>query len=162
MSAKKSPANSAQKNRRIIILSVIVLALFVAFAGLKIHKKPTPIPSPTMHEPSPIESRNLTGIYKGLMPCADCTGIDETLILAGTKSDHGTFIMEDIYQGKNVEPFQSQGNWEMAKDNIIKIIPSGKNVQALYFEILLNGDLQMLDTNMQKIDSPYNQILTKQ
>lgn len=161
MSAKKEPSKSS-KNRRIIILLMIAVGLFIAFIGLKAYKRPGPPPAPAFSQPSPIESRNLTGVYKGTLPCADCPGIDETLIIAGTKPDTGTFILEDIYQEKSVEPFQSQGSWELVSDNIIKIIPTGKNSSASYFEIQLNGDLLMLDSNMQKIDSPFNQTLTKQ
>ena len=161
MPSKKEVSKSS-KNRRIIILLIIVIGLFVAFIGLKAYKRPAPPPAPAFSEPSPIESKNLTGVYKGTLPCADCPGIDETLIIAGTKSDTGTFILEDVYQEKSVEPFQSQGNWQLVSDNIIKITPTGKNSAPSYFEIQLNGDLLMLDSNMQKIDSPFNQTLTKQ
>ncbi len=161
MAAKKENPKSS-KNRRIIILLIILVGLFIAFMGLKAYKRPGPPPTPAFNEPSPIEARNLTGVYKGTMPCADCPGIDETLIIAGTKPDSGTFILEDIYQEKSVEPFQSQGTWTLINDNIIKITPSTKNSTPSFFEIQLNGDLLMLDSNMQKIDSPFNQTLTKQ
>lgn len=161
MPVKKETLRSS-KNRRIIILLIILLGLFIAFMGLKAYKRPSPPPSSSFSEPSPIESRNLTGVYKGTLPCADCPGIDETLIIAGTKPDTGTFILEDIYQEKSVAPFQSQGNWQLVSDNIIKITPTGKNSNPSYFEIQLNGDLLMLDSNMQKIDSPFSQTLTKQ
>lgn len=161
MPAKKEAVKSS-KNRRIVILIIILLGLFIAFLGLKAYKRPAPPMQPSFSSPSPIEARNLTGFYKGTLPCADCPGIDETLLIAGTKPDSGTFILEDVYQEKAVEPFQSQGNWQLINDNIIKIMPSSKNSNPSYFEIQLNGDLLMLDSNMQKIDSPFNQTLSKQ
>jgi uncharacterized lipoprotein NlpE involved in copper resistance len=99
-------------------------------------------------------------MYKGTLPCADCSGIEETLTLAGTDSTSGTYILEDIYQGKSTPPFRTQGTWTIYNNNI-KLTPNDKS-QLSYFKILDNGDLQMIDPDMKEIDSPFNQILIRQ
>ena len=137
----------------IIILALIIFALFTVKFLLP-SKTATPQPSP-----SPSVSINmLNGIYRGELLCADCPGIEETLILAG-KDDSGTYILEDVYKEKSAPPFLSDGTWEKVNENILKLNPKSGNPS--YFQILENGNLQILDSKMQKIDSLGNQILTK-
>lgn len=104
-----------------------------------------------------LTQKNIDGIYKGNLPCADCSGITETLILA----KDGSYIREDLYQGKSTNPFQVQGKWQKINADILKLTASDSTDQS-YLQIQANGDLQMLDDNLQKIDSPFNQTLTKE
>ncbi|HLC87552.1 MAG TPA: copper resistance protein NlpE [Patescibacteria group bacterium] len=99
----------------------------------------------------------LNGIYKGNLPCADCEGITETLILA----EDGSYIIEDIYRGKSVKPIRTQGKWSLVNKNVLKLAPAD-GTQPEYFQIPDSTTLQMLDSNMQKIDSPFDQTLKKQ
>jgi uncharacterized lipoprotein NlpE involved in copper resistance len=107
---------------------------------------------------------NLPGIYKGDLPCADCPGIKETLTLTATDSAQtsGSYLIEDLYLERDPKPFQTRGFWEVVNTHILKMIPQTDSPQPQYFQVLTNGNLEMLDSNMQKIDSPFNQILTKQ
>lgn len=141
----------------IILVPVIVTSLIL---GLKAFiSKPT-IPTP-IHINSPKPIKNITGIYKGELPCADCPGIEETLTLAGTEPEKGTYIMENVYKEKSTAPFRSQGTWEKISDSTIKLTDS-KNPEPNYFQITTGSDLIMLNSKMQKIDSPFNQTLTHQ
>lgn len=149
---------AAKKHRPIksplyLITGIIILTIS-AFLIFRI-MKPTQVVAPA-EIPAPTNvAQNLNGIYKGDLPCADCTGISETLILAAD----GSYILEDVYQGKSVKPFQTQGKWEL-NGNILKLTPKeGPNIQ--YFQTGENS-LTMLDNNQQKIESPFNQTLTKQ
>lgn len=108
-------------------------------------------------DPSAIVRPELNGIYKGSLPCADCEGITETLILA----ENGSYILEDIYRGKSAKPARTQGKWSLVNSNVLKLSP-GDASQPNFFQVSDSGELQMLDSDMKKIDSPFNQILKKQ
>ena len=162
MSNKKSGKSSNLKDRRLALLLVTIITLFIAFLGLKFLKHGEEIAFNPPASPTVNSQNNITGIYKGALPCADCSSLEETIILAGTTSESGTYIQDDLYIGKTQVPFKSQGVWKRLKSNIIELTNSNPNSTPSYFQILENGDLQMLDNNMQKIDSPFNQILVKQ
>ncbi len=140
----------------------IILLIILAFLIYRV-MVPAPVHAP-IETPAPATTaQNLDGIYKGELPCADCPGISETLILARD----GSYILEDVYsqkssayQEKSQKPFQAMGKWETVNSSVIKLSPSD-NSAAQYFQIG-NNSLQMLDSNMQKIDSPFNQTLTRQ
>lgn len=137
------------------ILALIIISLYI-FKALNPSPVKAPLPSPSSAAPI------LNGIYKGKLPCADCPGIEETLILAGTEAASGTYVLEDLYKEKSVKPFLTNGTWEKINSNILKIIPQDQKSPPSYFQIMDNNTLEMLDSNMQKIDSPFNQTLTKQ
>ncbi len=159
MSPKKSKQHSRLKDRRLVLLLLIFISLFLIFLGVNFFgqtNKDAANPSPAISY-----QKNITGIYKGNLPCADCTSLEETIILAGTTPDNGTYIQDDLYVGKSDQPFKSQGVWKRIKSNVLELTDSNPGSIPNYFQILENGDLQMLDSNMQKIDSPFNQTLNK-
>jgi len=150
-----------QKPRRInwtfvliFLLAFIILVLY----GHWVLKSNSPV------QPSPpakiVKSENLTGIYKGQLPCADCSGIEETLMIAGTDPESGTYVLEDLYKEKSTKPFTTQGKWQL-NNKVITLNPTD-NSDPGYLQLLDNGNLEMLDLNMQKIESPFNKVLTRQ
>lgn len=143
----------------VIILALIIVTFTIYFQlSSKVNNSTTePLPTPL---PSASLPNTLTGSYKGLLPCADCTGIEETLTLAGNP-DSGTYIMEDVYQGKSINPFRSNGTWTKVDTSIIKLIDS-ETSNPSYYKIGDSDNLIMLNSDMQTIDSPFNQTLTKQ
>lgn len=153
-----SPAKKGGKFKSsavwLIILVVLAFIIIVRFQTSQTIKKLSEEPMPSS---ALVTVKNIDGIYKGDLPCADCSGITETLILA----KDGSYIMEDLYQGKSAKPFQVDGKWEKSDSGILKLTPSDKS-EINYFQLTSNGDLQMLDSNMQKIDSPFNNTLTRQ
>jgi heat shock protein HslJ len=59
-----------------------------------------------------------TGTYSGVLPCADCEGI-ETII---TLNQDSTFAISTHYLGKDNSKFEKTGKFELNKDsNIVKI-----------------------------------------
>ena len=151
------PSSKKNKSGKFPIFTVIgiILLLVLAFLIYRV-MQPAPVVAP-IETPAPTTHMNIDGIYKGNLPCADCPGITETLVIA----KDGSYILEDVYQEKSTKPFQTQGKWEKTGDNVLMLTPSD-NSQISYFQITAGGDLQMLDSNMKKIDSPFNQTLTKQ
>lgn len=150
MSAHKKPRS--YKTQILVIAGLLILIIGV-FQGYK-SLQPEPVHAP-IESPSP--KPEINGIYKGNLPCADCSGITETLILA----KDGSYILEDLYKGKSTKPFQIAGKWEIINSDILKLTPSD-NSEENYFQLTDKGGLQMLNNEMQKIDSPFNQILNKE
>lgn len=150
-----SSKKARSKKFPIVTLVGIILLLFLGFLFYKV-MSPSPAQAPT-ETPMPMASvATINGLYKGNLPCADCPGITETLILA----KDGTYILEDVYQEKSTKPYQTSGKWEIINTNILQLNPSDSS-NSSYFQIN-NNSLQMLDSDMKKIDSPYNQTLEKQ
>lgn len=63
-------------------------------------------------------SLDIAGTYKGLLPCADCEGIETVIIL----KDDKTYEITSLYIGTkgNGEEFVEQGSWEI-NGKIIKL-----------------------------------------
>src|SRR3989344_2829680 len=156
---KKSKAASIQWIINfIVVLVMIITSCFVYFVNTK---QPKNLLQPKNQISQQI---NLPGVYQGDLPCADCPGIKESLNLTATDSAQtsGSYLLEDLYLERNTKPFQTRGLWEVVNINILKLLPQTNSYHPQYFQVLENGNLQMLDSDMQKIDSPFNQILTKQ
>jgi copper homeostasis protein (lipoprotein) len=150
-SKKKSVFNIKPK----ILITALSLALVVVII-LKLQAKPAASPVQTAET-------EITGIYAGDLPCADCPGITETLTLNPSETPgHGRYILEDLYQERSPEPFKTTGSWKINKPGILELIPDSPESQPQYFQITKEGNLQMLDSNMQIINSPFNSILQKQ
>lgn len=60
-------------------------------------------------------SLDIAGTYKGLLPCADCEGIETTLKLNNDQS----FVLEEAYKGKK-EAMKSEmkGKWVIHENTI--------------------------------------------
>jgi uncharacterized membrane protein/uncharacterized lipoprotein NlpE involved in copper resistance len=56
----------------------------------------------------------LLGFYQGLLPCKDCEGIRQTLLL----KDSGRFKMEEFTLGRSTFPKKLEGRWSRAGDSL--------------------------------------------
>lgn len=52
--------------------------------------------------------------YRGILPCADCEGIETSLFLEAS----GTWVMNQYYQGKNTS-FASYGEWVRTANKLV-------------------------------------------
>jgi hypothetical protein len=151
---KKKAAKKPYWSKKIILgfIGLIILLIIV----IKV------CPSSSKQTPSGIIG--FSGTYTGNLPCADCPGIKETLTLTATNSaqNSGSYVLEDLYEERDPNPAKTTGTWEIINSNILKLTPDTASSQSQYFQVLSNGNLQMLGSNMQKIDSPFNSILSKQ
>ena len=85
------------------------------------------------------------GVYKGVLPCADCKGITTTLEL----KENETYSMKTSYQGKSVKVFEEKGRFEWNdKENII-VLKDIKNTPNQYF--VGENTLTQLDISGKKI-----------
>ena len=112
-----------------------------------------------------------TGTYKGVLPCADCKGIEmELTLLLDGKSKSKQFILKQKYIGKstasNAETitgkwFMATGNKQNPKAKILQLIPD-TNSDLLYFELMKDGSIKLLDRGQEQYKSKLNYTLRKQ
>ena len=91
--------------------------------------------------------------WRGILPCADCEGIETSLFL----EKDGTWVMNEHYQDARREPssFASYGSWARTAD---KLVLTNSKGEKSYFRA--KGDkLEMLDRNGSPIQSPLNYTL---
>jgi copper homeostasis protein (lipoprotein) len=98
------------------------------------------------------------GNYRGMIPCADCEGIETTVSL----NKNQDFQIRSIYLGKAIKPRMDKGKFTWNSDgNSITLTDSGGHVYAKY-KVQENALIQ-LDMNGKKISGPLSSmfILTK-
>ncbi len=89
------------------------------------------------------------GIWLGMLPCADCEGIDYQLNL---KNDF-TFKQKLAYKGKSEELFIDEGNWSFVSDSIISV--DGSDDRKLF--LVTGKDLILLDQDGNRIESDFEE-----
>lgn len=106
----------------------------------------------TLQPAQAAELKPMQQSYKGLVPCADCEGIEKSLFL----EKDGTWVMNQRYQGaKTPAVFASYGSWARTADKLILTESDG---EKLYFRPK-NGGLEMLDREGNPIESRFNYTL---
>lgn len=117
----------------------------------------------------PDKSSDLSEIYQGTLPCADCSGLltELTFKKNAPEASGGAYLLKETYQGKNDKPFEKEGNWIMTKGNtknpnsIIYELDSDKPGQSSYYLKVDEKTIKMLDRNKNEIESPFDLSLTK-
>ncbi|QCR35211.1 envelope stress response activation lipoprotein NlpE [Nissabacter sp. SGAir0207] len=59
--------------------------------------------------------------YQGVIPCADCSGIETSLFLM----EDGTYILQEHYQGRETAPRASYGQWARTADKLVLTAADG-------------------------------------
>ncbi len=92
--------------------------------------------------------------YRGVLPCADCGGIDTSLFL----EKDGTFVLREQYQTTREDnnTFASYGQWRRTADKLVLTDSSG---EKRYFRPVDNS-LEMLDQQGLPINSSLPRQLT--
>ncbi len=91
--------------------------------------------------------------WRGILPCADCEGIETSLFL----EKDGTWVMNERYQGVRDEPssFASYGKWARTADKLV--LTDSKGEKSYY---RAKGEaLEMLDREGNPIESQFNYTL---
>ncbi|MFW0764212.1 envelope stress response activation lipoprotein NlpE [Trabulsiella odontotermitis] len=91
--------------------------------------------------------------WRGILPCADCEGIETSLFL----EKDGTWVMNERYQGVQHEPssFASYGTWARTAD---KLVLTDSDGEKSYYRAKGNK-LEMLDRDGNPIESTLNYTL---
>jgi copper homeostasis protein (lipoprotein) len=85
-------------------------------------------------------SLDYIGTYKGIIPCADCEGIETTLKLL----DESNYELETIYKGKSKTPFVNKGSYSWHESgNKIKLDGIKDSEGASQFQVIENGLIQL-------------------
>lgn len=91
--------------------------------------------------------------WRGILPCADCEGIETSLFL----EKDGTWVMNERYRGVRDEPssFASYGTWARTADKLVLTDSKG---EKSYYRV--KGEaLEMLDREGNPIESQFNYTL---
>lgn len=98
---------------------------------------------------------DLSGVFYGTLPCADCAGIETSLLF----NNDGTYRASEMYLKNDKEEFASSGKWELSKNGKTVTLTDAEGIKNYYS--LLDGALVKLDMNGEKIESELNYTLTK-
>ena len=124
--------------KKILILSTIILLIIIGCSSA-----PEFVPDP----------KNVTfltnGIWLGMLPCADCEGIDYQI---NFKNDY-TFKQKSVYKGKSEEIFIDEGRWGFVSDSVIAV--SGNEDYKMF--LIQQDHLVMLDQDGNKIESSFEE-----
>ena len=95
-----------------IVFSVIAACSLFALFGCNHRAETDTVQPAAMEELKPMQQS-----WRGVLPCADCEGIDTSLFL----EKDGTWVMNEHYQGARREPssFASYGTWARTADKLV-------------------------------------------
>jgi putative hemolysin len=112
-------------------------------------------------KPGPTSVR---GEFDGVLPCADCSGLDTRLRLVEDEpgAGKGTYFLSENYIGKSKKPFKSSGRWMVVKGTpkdpsaTVYALDPDKPQKARYFLLRGDGSLLSLDRGRNEIDAPFD------
>lgn len=144
--------------RRYLSLCVAFVLLLGAASCADEGKKEAAAETPVeMHTAQ--NSLDYVGAYRGVLPCADCEGIDTEVIIMA----NGTFLRKSVYLGKGADdaPIERPGEYEWDETGNIIILKGVSNAPNKYF--VSEGKIIQLDMEGNRITGELatNYILTK-
>lgn len=91
--------------------------------------------------------------YQGVLPCADCSGLDTSLFL----EKDGTFVLKQVYRGSRDgdQAMAEYGLWQRTADKLVLTSTDGTK---RYFHPRGN-DMELLDATGVPIESSFNYVL---
>ena len=128
--------------------SALAVSTLFALFGCN-NRSETQVLQPTQTE----ELKPMQQSWRGVLPCADCEGIETSLFL----QKDGTWVMNERYQGVSREPssFGSYGTWARTADKLVLTDSEG---EKSYYRA--KGEkLEMLDREGNPIESKLNYTL---
>lgn len=126
----------------------ITIALFLAAGALSL------LGCNNHYPPKEQSLQPMQQSYQGILPCADCSGLETSLFL----DEDGTFILQETYRGARDgdQTFASYGKWARTAD---KLVLTESNGEKRYFHPE-GKDLRMLDRSGAPIVSKLNYVLS--
>jgi heat shock protein HslJ len=97
-------------------------------------------------------SLDWSGVYAGVVPCADCDGIAVELTL----NSNFTYIMKRTYEGKSSQPFTNSGSFTWNKIGTQVTLNSVNEGGAFEHYLVQENKLILLDINGELVSSPLN------
>ena len=136
--------------------------------------KPAPTASPPRGSvPAPSgEARSVVAVYDGVLPCADCSGIETRLVLLAADPDtlgDATFELRETFVGTRdgERSFESRGPWVARRgapdlgDATVYTLNPGDPSKARSFLVVDDRTVELLDRNGQRIKAGTPYVLTR-
>ncbi|EKN5091519.1 copper homeostasis/adhesion lipoprotein NlpE [Yersinia enterocolitica] len=125
-------------------VSKLTITLFLAVGALSL------LGCNNRHQPVEQALQPMQQSYQGLLPCADCSGLDTSLFL----DSDGTFVLKEIYRGSKEgdQVFAEYGKWARTADKLVLTTGQG---EKRYFRPV-GKNLVMLDQQGLSIESNLN------
>ena len=131
-----------------IILSAVALLSLLALFGCNNRAEVQALQPASYAELTPMQQS-----WRGVLPCADCAGIETSLFL----EKDGTWVMNERYQGAKVPTvIASWGTWARTAD---KLVLTDSDGEKRYFHAR-GEQLEMLDREGKAISSSFNYTLS--
>ena len=95
------------------------------------------------------DAKAFAGTYGGILPCADCPGIDTTIVFV----PEGGYTLSEIYQDGSDSSFITRGTWTVGEDGKTLLLdPEDKQERDRAYEVVSATELRALDRDGQPID----------
>lgn len=129
-------------------LSVFAFALLLVSCGQKTKQAEESVEAnastevaavPDMHTAQ--NALDYEGKYKGVLPCADCEGIETELTL----DRNGNYVLKTTYLGKSATSFEKSGTYTWAEDGGTIILSDITDAPNRYFV----GENQIFQLDME-------------
>jgi NlpE N-terminal domain len=101
--------------RQTILAGMIATSLCIATAGFSVVEAHAHDSTQQQKAPAGAHGK-LLATYHGVLPCADCPGIDTTVKLFGAdaQATHGVYMTKNTYQERN-SSYTETGTWTLEK-----------------------------------------------
>jgi copper homeostasis protein (lipoprotein) len=125
--------------------------------------------TPKQDSPTAKSPMQLVAQYRGVLPCADCPGIDTTLSLLAYSPndlDHTRYVLKSSYQERN-NTFTETGTWTIVHgtpnnpDATVYQLKPKNGGQPTNFLRVSDNEILQLDSERRRIDSKLNFSLKK-
>jgi uncharacterized lipoprotein NlpE involved in copper resistance len=108
----------------------------------------------------------LVAQYRGVLPCADCPGIDTTLSLLANSPSHTRYVLKSSYLERN-NTFTETGTWTVVygtpdnPDATVYQLKSKDGSRPTNFLRVSDNEILQLDSERRRMDSKRNFSLKK-
>jgi copper homeostasis protein (lipoprotein) len=154
--------------RRKVFIALIVTAF--CFANARIYAETSTAQDATQQQKSPAASRGkLLSAYRGVLPCADCPGIDTTVRLFADPSgaeDHGRYLIRSSYKERNTTKTE-MGTWTLEKGTpsdpsaSVYVLKPKSGSGATNFLVVSDNEIKQLDADRKPFTGTVNFTLKK-
>jgi hypothetical protein len=147
-------------NKKPLLISILIAVLVIIPAILFLTSdRPQKNPDEIAREVEKDAQKDpaITRTYSGVLPCADCTGI-ETIISLTQKNDktlEGKYTMALSYIGKDSDAIITKGDWVTENGDRTIIVLNPKDTEKIQKYLLVDENrLVQLDKDGKEIDAP--------
>jgi uncharacterized membrane protein len=98
-------------------------------------------------DPPQQQIEDLPAVFTGVMPCADCPGIEYTLSLRENRFTELSYYLE-----RGEELFEIRGNWELRNDTLKLFRDEGELHKAFLYS---RESIELIDRDLQRIVSDF-------